>query len=442
MVDPDNRQGEIGFIFDPAHQGHGYATEAARALVAHAFEHYGLHRVYGRLEPRNVASARVLEKLGMRREAHLIENEWVKGEWQSEAVYALLAREWAAASARAAERVRRAQPALELARRHRAGEVVALDLVAAPQAEQRAGLGAVDALGDHAHAEPAPEVHQRVHDRGVALVVGDAHDERAVDLEHVDVQLLEVGEPGVAGAEVVERGGDADRAQADEHVDGALDVGHDDVLRHLDLEPVGREAMVVEQPLDLRRQAEVEQVGRAEVDGDAEVAAAQAQAPDLVERAVEHERGQRAREPALLDQRQEVHGPEQPALRVLPAHERLDAAHVAAAQLGLRLVVEDELAGLERRAELADQREPLAAVAVAAGEVDLVAGAHALGLVHGDVGALQQPHRVLARGSGRARCRRWRRCGRGCRRPRTTPRAPRAAAGRRCWPSPRRRAGG
>jgi RimJ/RimL family protein N-acetyltransferase len=100
MVDPDNRQGEIGFIFHPDHQGHGYATEAARALVDHAFEHYGLHRLYGRLEPRNTASARVLEKLGMRREAHLIENEWVKGEWQSEAIYALLAREHAASAGR------------------------------------------------------------------------------------------------------------------------------------------------------------------------------------------------------------------------------------------------------------------------------------------------------------------------------------------------------
>jgi RimJ/RimL family protein N-acetyltransferase len=95
VVDPDNRQGEIGFIFHPDHQGRGYATEAARALLGWAFEHFGLHRVYGRLEPRNEASARVLEKLGMRREAHLIENEWVKGEWQSEAIYALLAREWA-----------------------------------------------------------------------------------------------------------------------------------------------------------------------------------------------------------------------------------------------------------------------------------------------------------------------------------------------------------
>ena len=58
----------------------------------------GLHRVIGRLEPRNVASARVLEKLGLRREAHLVENEWIKGEWQSELVYAILDREWRAYS--------------------------------------------------------------------------------------------------------------------------------------------------------------------------------------------------------------------------------------------------------------------------------------------------------------------------------------------------------
>jgi RimJ/RimL family protein N-acetyltransferase len=92
-VEP-HRQGEIGFIFHPDHQGRGYATEAAAAVLAIAFEAYGLHRVFGRLEARNVASARVLEKLGMRREAHLRENEWIKGEWQSELVYAVLAREW------------------------------------------------------------------------------------------------------------------------------------------------------------------------------------------------------------------------------------------------------------------------------------------------------------------------------------------------------------
>ena len=91
-----HQQGEIGYILDPAHHGKGYATEAASELLALAFDEVGLHRVAGQLEPRNEASARVLERLGMRREAHLIENEFVKGEWQSELIYAILAREWQA----------------------------------------------------------------------------------------------------------------------------------------------------------------------------------------------------------------------------------------------------------------------------------------------------------------------------------------------------------
>lgn len=94
-VSEQHRTGEVGFTLDPAHQGRGYATEAARAMLAWGFGAFGLHRIIGRTEARNAASARVLEKLGMRREAHLVENEWVKGEWQSELVYAILDREWA-----------------------------------------------------------------------------------------------------------------------------------------------------------------------------------------------------------------------------------------------------------------------------------------------------------------------------------------------------------
>jgi RimJ/RimL family protein N-acetyltransferase len=88
--------GEIGYITHPAFGGRGFATEATRPLLGVAFDGLGLHRVIGRLEARNAASARVLEKLGMRREAHLVENEWVKGEWQSELVYAILDHEWRA----------------------------------------------------------------------------------------------------------------------------------------------------------------------------------------------------------------------------------------------------------------------------------------------------------------------------------------------------------
>jgi RimJ/RimL family protein N-acetyltransferase len=97
LVSREHRQGEIGFVFHPDHHGRGYATEAARLLLEIAFEDLDLHRVVGRLEPRNAASAGVLERIGMRREAHLVENEFVKGEWQSELVYAILRREWRAA---------------------------------------------------------------------------------------------------------------------------------------------------------------------------------------------------------------------------------------------------------------------------------------------------------------------------------------------------------
>ncbi|ASW54644.1 GNAT family N-acetyltransferase [Plantactinospora sp. KBS50] len=93
----EHRQGEIGYILHPDAGRQGYATEAARAMLRLGFDGLGLHRIVGRLDARNTASARVLERLGMRREAHLRENEYVKGEWTDEVVYALLAREWRAA---------------------------------------------------------------------------------------------------------------------------------------------------------------------------------------------------------------------------------------------------------------------------------------------------------------------------------------------------------
>jgi RimJ/RimL family protein N-acetyltransferase len=94
LTSEQHRTAELGYIIHPDHQGHGYATEAGRVLLRIAFEHLNLHRVVAGLDARNVASARVLEKLGMRREAHFVENEHVKGGWQSAIEYALLAREW------------------------------------------------------------------------------------------------------------------------------------------------------------------------------------------------------------------------------------------------------------------------------------------------------------------------------------------------------------
>jgi RimJ/RimL family protein N-acetyltransferase len=87
---------EIGYMFDPAYAGQGYATEAAAALLDLAFGEVGAHRVVARIDPRNAASVAVCERLGMRQEAHLIESSWIKGEWRSELNYGILDHEWAA----------------------------------------------------------------------------------------------------------------------------------------------------------------------------------------------------------------------------------------------------------------------------------------------------------------------------------------------------------
>ncbi|WP_245304137.1 GNAT family N-acetyltransferase [Hoeflea olei] len=93
--DREARQGEIGFTFHPGFGGQGYATEAARAVLGFGFGPCGLHRIFGRCDARNAASWRLMERLGMRREAHFREHALFKGEWDQEYYYALLAREWA-----------------------------------------------------------------------------------------------------------------------------------------------------------------------------------------------------------------------------------------------------------------------------------------------------------------------------------------------------------
>jgi RimJ/RimL family protein N-acetyltransferase len=86
---------EVGWILHPDHTGSGYMTEAARAVLNIAFNELGLHRATADLDPRNHASAALCERLGMRREAHFLEDLWFRGAWADTAMYAILEREWA-----------------------------------------------------------------------------------------------------------------------------------------------------------------------------------------------------------------------------------------------------------------------------------------------------------------------------------------------------------
>ena len=92
----EHRQGEFGFVMHPDFHGRGYAAEAAVEMLRIGFEQLGLHRIVGRCDARNVGSARLMERLGLRKEAHLVEAEIFKGEWGEELHYAMLASEWRA----------------------------------------------------------------------------------------------------------------------------------------------------------------------------------------------------------------------------------------------------------------------------------------------------------------------------------------------------------
>jgi RimJ/RimL family protein N-acetyltransferase len=87
-------QAEVGYIFNPAYAGKGYATEAVRAIIDLGFCTFDLHRIFARLDSRNAGSIGVVERLGLRREAHLIENDRFNGVWGDEYIYAVLSREW------------------------------------------------------------------------------------------------------------------------------------------------------------------------------------------------------------------------------------------------------------------------------------------------------------------------------------------------------------
>jgi len=94
VLEEDGQQAKIGFTLAREFQGRGFATEAVSCLLGYLFGTLKLHRVSAICDAENLSSARVLEKVGMRREAAYIENIWFKGHWGSEFEYAILSQEW------------------------------------------------------------------------------------------------------------------------------------------------------------------------------------------------------------------------------------------------------------------------------------------------------------------------------------------------------------
>lgn len=90
-MESSGRRAEVGWVFHPDHSGQGFATEAVGAVIRAALDEFDLHRVVAQMDARNTASARLCERLGMKREAHLRQHHWNKEEWVDVVIYGLLA---------------------------------------------------------------------------------------------------------------------------------------------------------------------------------------------------------------------------------------------------------------------------------------------------------------------------------------------------------------
>lgn len=90
----DNHQCEIGCTLAKDHQGKGLATEALKGVINHIFKDLEKHRIVASVDPLNISSIKLMERLGFRKEAHFKKSLLINGEWVDDIVYALLREEW------------------------------------------------------------------------------------------------------------------------------------------------------------------------------------------------------------------------------------------------------------------------------------------------------------------------------------------------------------
>jgi RimJ/RimL family protein N-acetyltransferase len=94
VFEKEPQQAEIGITLSPKYHSHGYATEALYALLEYLFVRLGKHRVIGSVDPRNLKSVKLVQRVGMRQEASFMKSLWFKGEWVDDEIYAILDVDW------------------------------------------------------------------------------------------------------------------------------------------------------------------------------------------------------------------------------------------------------------------------------------------------------------------------------------------------------------
>ena len=270
--------------------------------------------------------------------------------------------------------------------------------------------GFLDALGGRLHAERMGEFGDRADDRAGAVAGQQVLDEAAVDLDLVEREALQIAQRRIAGAEIVERDADAERAQRVEQLQGRVAAFEEDRFGDLDLEPRWREARW---PPARRRivscsaprwNCTVETLTATRICSGQ--CAACAQASRIDPGADRHDQA------GLLGDRDELDRRDEAAGRVVPADQRLERADPVVLEVEQRLVKKLELAALDREPQVGLELPPLLrALVEALLEEGEGPAAGFLGAVEREVGIPAAGSRRPRRPPARSRCRCWSKAG-------------------------------
>jgi RimJ/RimL family protein N-acetyltransferase len=94
FFDSENKQVEIGCTLNKDFQNKGCATESVKRIIDYLFNELNKHRIITSVDPDNINSTRLVERIGFRKEAHFVESLWVNGKWVDDVIYALIEKDW------------------------------------------------------------------------------------------------------------------------------------------------------------------------------------------------------------------------------------------------------------------------------------------------------------------------------------------------------------
>ena len=249
-----------------------------------------------------------------------------------------------------------------------------------------------DAFDDHLHLEIMGETDDGL-DEGTSFTADhEAADEGAVELEGIEGEFGQVGEAGIAGAEVVDSDADAHAVEAANHVGGALDTADGGGFGELDLQEAGMEAGAMEDAGDLFKEGILGELNGGDIDGDLNRAAGDGLPGEGIGAGALHDVGAEGDDQAtLFSDRDKADGADLTEARVIPAGEGLKTDDAVGSEVIFRLVLERDLAFGDGMLECSLHREAFAGgAAEVVGVLDDAAFPIAFSGVHGTVGLLEE----------------------------------------------------